>query len=170
MRNQNCQKRSNVQRRMFPEPNSVPFSGQAAPAVKGSGSNILQLNVEGLSTSKINIIEQLAYKNKAQVILLQETHCPSTDRLVIPNYTLAGHIPSRKHGLATFVHERLKWKLVNQSPQDSEIEWMCINVEDHHIVNVNKPPPSQLQPTSIPVSMLATLTASISTGGTTNLR
>ena len=178
MRNQNCQKRSknhiDVQRKAFPEPNTVPFSGQAAPAVKGSGTNILQLNVEGLSTSKINVIEQLAYKNKALVILLQETHCPSRDKLVIPNYILAGHNPSRKHGLATFVHERLTWKLVNQSPQDSEIEWLCIEVEDHYIVNVYKPPPSQLQPSSslcspTPAFMLATLTVSIPIGGTTNL-
>jgi len=37
--------------------------------------SILQLNTEGLTANKICIIEQLAYKNKAFIIVLQETHC-----------------------------------------------------------------------------------------------
>ena len=47
--------------------------------------NILQLNTEGLTASKISVIEQLAYKNKALIITLKEAHCTTADKLVIPN-------------------------------------------------------------------------------------
>ena len=82
---------------------------------------MLQLNIEETTTSKICMVERLAQKTKALIILLQETHCTCIDKLVIPNLALAGSIPSRKHGLATFVHESLSWSLAGQSPKDSEI-------------------------------------------------
>ena len=77
--------------------------------------NIFQLNTEGVTDNKISVIEQLAYKNKAFIIVLQETHCITADKIVILNFSLAGSILSRNHGLATFVHERLEWSLVDQS-------------------------------------------------------
>jgi len=40
---------------------------------------------------------------------------PTADKLVIPIFLLAGSVLSRNHGLATFVHERLKWSLLDQS-------------------------------------------------------
>jgi len=91
-------------------------------------TRILQLNTEGLTANKISIIEQLAYKNKAFMIILQETHCATADRLVIPKFSLAGSVLSRNHGLATFVHEQLEWTLFNQSPEQSENEWLCVDV------------------------------------------
>ena len=42
-------------------------------------------------------------QSEALVILLQETHCTDTEKLVLPNYQLARSSLSRKHGLATFV-------------------------------------------------------------------
>jgi len=75
--------------------------------------NILQLNTEGLTENTISVIEQLAYKNKAYIIILQETHCTTADKLVIPNFSLAGSILSRNHGLATFVHKRLEWSPIS---------------------------------------------------------
>jgi len=56
----------------------------------------------------------------------------------------------RNHGLATFVHERLKWSLVDQPPDHSETEWVCVDVAGYKIVNVYKPPRSRLTPTTIP--------------------
>ena len=66
------------------------------------------------------VIEQLAYKNEAFIIVLQETYCTTAEKLVIPNFSVAGSILSRNHGLATFVHERLEWSLVDQSLEQSE--------------------------------------------------
>jgi len=77
--------------------------------------SILQLNTEGLTTSKISVIEQLTYKNKTFFIVPQQTHCTIAHKLVIPNFSLSGSVLSRKHGLATFVRERLEWSLVDQS-------------------------------------------------------
>jgi len=45
---------------------------------------ILQLNTKGLTANKISVIEQLAYKNKAFTIVLQETNCTTA-------YKLANH-------------------------------------------------------------------------------
>ena len=96
----------------------MPFSERGSRnAAKDPQPNTLQLNTEGLTANKISVIEQLAYKNKAFIIVLQETHCTTADKLVIPNFSLAGSVLSRNHGLATFVHERLEWSLVDQSPE-----------------------------------------------------
>ena len=83
----------------------LPFSGNIANKLRRP--TILQLNIEGLTASKMNVLHHLALQSKALVILLQETHCTDAEKLVLPNYQLAGFSLSRKHGLATFVHERL---------------------------------------------------------------
>jgi len=67
-----------------------------------SRSNILQVNTEGLTADKISVIEQLACKNKAFIIVLQDTHCTTADKPVIPNFSLAVSVLSMNHGLATF--------------------------------------------------------------------
>jgi len=129
----------------------TPISGRSSRnAAEDLRSNILQLNTEGLTADKISIIEQLSYKKKAFIIVLQETHYKTADKLVIPNFSLAGSILSRNHGLATFVHERLEWSLVDQSPEQSETEWLCVDVAGYKIVNKYKPPRSRLTPTTTP--------------------
>ena len=96
-------------------------------------------------------VHHLAMQSEAIVILLQETHCTDAEKLVLPNYQLAGSTISRKHGLATFVHERLRYTLLDQSPLTSVIEWLCLDVDGYIIVNVYKPPPTQLQTLDLPV-------------------
>ena len=39
---------------------------------------------------------------------------------------------------------------MDQSPPTSEIEWLCVNVDGYKIVNVYKPPPTQLQFLDLP--------------------
>jgi len=73
------------------------------------------MKAEGLTASKNGAIKQLSYINKACVIALQETHCTTADKIVIPSYLLAGSVLGRKHGLSTFVQEKLKWTLDDQS-------------------------------------------------------
>ena len=119
----------------------LPFSGHIAN--KFRRPTILQLNIEGLIASKMNVLHHLAMQLKALVILLQETHCTDAEKLILLNYQLAGSSLSRKHGLATFVHERLRYTLLDQSPPTSEIEWLC--VDGYKIVNVYKPPPMRLR-------------------------
>jgi len=74
----------------------TPFSGRGSRnAAEDLRRNILQLNTEGLTADKISVIKQLAYQNKAFIIVLQEIHCTTADKLVIPNFLLAGSILSR---------------------------------------------------------------------------
>ena len=72
-------------------------------------------------------------------------------KLAFPCYQLAGSSLSRKHGLATFVHERLRYTLLDQSPPTSEIEWLCLDLDGYKIVNVYKPPPTLLQSLDFPL-------------------
>ena len=120
---------------------------------------VLQLNIEGLTASKMNVLHHLAVQHEALVIFLQETQCTCTDKLTIPSFALAGSSLSRKHGLATFVHDRLKWILVDQSPATSETEWLCVDVDGYRIVNVHKTPPTRLQASDLPVFPHAVLYA-----------
>ena len=133
----------------------TPFSGRrdASKRIvnKFRRPAILQLNIEGLTASNMCILYHLAALREALVILLQETHCTSAQRLVLPDYQLAGFSLSRKHGLATFVHERLKWTLFDQSPPTSETEWLYVDVDGYKIVNVYKPPPICLRVSDLPV-------------------
>jgi len=61
--------------------------GSSNAAEDDSRPNIIQLNTEGLTDNKIFDIEQWAYKNKAFIVVLQETHCTTADKLVIPNFS-----------------------------------------------------------------------------------
>ena len=108
---------------------TTPLSGRGSrnAAEYDPWSNIIQLNTEGLTDNKISVIEQLAFKNKAFIIVLQETHCITADKLVIPNFSLAASILSRNHGLATFVHEWLEWSLIDQSLDQWFPKWAVRN-------------------------------------------
>ena len=96
---------------------NLPFLGHIVN--KFQRPTILQLNIEGHTASKMNVLHHLAVQHKALVILLKETHCTSLKKLILASFALAGFSLSRKHGLATFVHERLKYMLSKQSPPKS---------------------------------------------------
>ena len=120
----------------------LPFLGRIAN--KFQKPTILQLNIKSLTVSKMNVLYYLALQFEALLILLQETHCTDTEKLVLPNYQLTGYSLSRKHGLATSVHERLTYRLLDQFSPTSEIEWLCVDVDGYKIVNVYKLPPTRL--------------------------
>ena len=74
---------------------------------------VLQLNIQGFTASKMNVLYHFAVQYEALVILLQKTHCTCADKLTILGFPLVGSSLSRKHGLATFVHDQLKWTVVD---------------------------------------------------------
>ncbi|KAI9516978.1 hypothetical protein NQZ68_011455 [Dissostichus eleginoides] len=51
------------------------------PTVDNRGLAVLQLNVEGLTTPKLEVVRHLADSNGAAAVLLQETHCTSDNFL-----------------------------------------------------------------------------------------
>ena len=113
-----------------PGPNTwqIPFIGQGDVPLSGHiinkfcGTAVLQLNIKSLIASTMNVLHHLAMQYEVLIILLQETHCTCADNLTIPGFALAGSSLSSKHGLATFVHDWLKWVLVDQSPAILETE------------------------------------------------
>ena len=112
----------------------------------------------------MNVLHHLAAQLEAVVILLQKTHCTSLEKLKLLSFAQAGFSSSRKHGLATFVHEPMKYTLLKQYPLKSETEWLCVEVDRYKRVNVYKPPPTPLQASDLrcsltPVFMLVILTA-----------
>ena len=112
---------------------------------------VLQLNIKGLTGSKINVLHHLTVQYEALVILLQETQCTDAEKLVLPNYQLTESSLSKKHALATFVHKQLRYTLLDQSPPTSKIKWLCVDVDGYKIVNVYKPLPTPLQTLDLPV-------------------
>ena len=133
-----------------PPPEYVPFSGWAVPTVIGQELVLLQLNIEGISKAKLEIISHLATENKATTILLQEMHATRPDMLTIPGYSLAAHTISDSYGIATFVIDSAKWNKITFSQPDSDIEWAVTEVEGVNITNIYKPPGTRLVADSLP--------------------
>ena len=127
----------------------TPLSGHTVNKFRRPA--VLQLNIEGITASKMNVLHHLAMKYEALIILLPETHCTCADKPTIPGFALAGSSLSRKHGLATFVHDRLKWSLVDQSPATSETERLFVDVDGYRIVNVYESPSTRLQASDLPM-------------------
>ena len=135
-----------------PQPEAdTKLSGQASFDVIQEGVSVLQLNVEGLTKAKINVIEQLLQTHKATVVLLQETHAKDSSYLKIPGFTLAAHTVSEIHGIATFVKSTHSWKALVSCPSDSPVEWTATLVEEVTIINIYKPPSFRLQPNTLPI-------------------
>ena len=124
----------------------MPFSGHVAN--KSRRPIIFQLNIKGL---KMNVHHYVAVQFEALVIPPQETHCTDAEKVELPSFQLAGSFISRKHGLATFFHQRLRYTLLEQSPPTLEIELLCVDVDGYKIVNVYKPPPTRLRSLDLPV-------------------
>ena len=99
----------------------------------------------------MSVFYHLAAQREVLFIILQENHCSSAKRLVLPYYQLSGFSLSRKHDLATFVHKRLKWTHFDQSPPTSKTECLCVDVDGYKTDNVNKPPPMRLLVSDPPV-------------------
>ena len=100
---------------------------------------ILQLNIEGLTASKMTVLHHLAVKHR-----LSLSYCTSAEALMLPGFALAGFL-IRKHGLASFVHKRLEYSLLKESPFKSGTKWLCIDVDRYIMVNVSKPQSTRLQ-------------------------
>ena len=90
----------------------VPKSGHTVNKFRRSA--VLQLNIKGLTASKMNVFHLLAVQYESLIILLQKTHCTCAVEQTIPGFALAGSSLSRKNTLATFVYDRVKWTVVDQ--------------------------------------------------------
>ena len=83
---------------------------------------------------------------KGLIVLVQTSKNPS---FVLPESNL-----NRKHGLATFVYERVNWTLVDQFPTTSETKWLCVDIDEYKISNVYKPRQIRLKTSDIPLFLI----------------
>ena len=130
----------------------MPFSGHIAN--KFRRRTILQLNIEDLTASKMNVLHYLALQFETLVFLLKVTDCTNAEKLELPGFPLAGCSSSRKYGLprlTTFVHKQLRYSRLDQSLPTSEIELFCVSVVGCKIVNVYQPPLTRVRFLDLPV-------------------
>ena len=114
-----------------------------------TGPAILQLNVEGLTRSKCEVIQNIAVDNSISIILLQESHIVDKDKIKIYGFTLVEAIPHQRHGIATLVRNDLTSSIsvASKSPPGNETEWISISINDElTVTNFYKPPNSPFEP------------------------
>jgi len=111
---------------------------------------ILQINVEGWTAAKRELIQKMTREMKVTVVLVQETHQTMTDQLKLYGFTLAGHIPSEHHGIATFVRSSILFSLVGYSNAGEPNQWITITINGICISNVYHPPPAFLNVSLLP--------------------
>uniref|UniRef100_H3AFQ0 Endonuclease/exonuclease/phosphatase domain-containing protein n=1 Tax=Latimeria chalumnae TaxID=7897 RepID=H3AFQ0_LATCH len=138
---------------------SSPSCYQGAPRLKSSimehkqaiVPGILQLNVEGFTPAKREVLLHIAITNNALMLLLQEMHLCDESRAKIPGFKLYAFTGSPHHGITTYVKSTIQDCTVTavSTPQD-DLQWHIINVQGLHFINVYKPPPVQLQPITPP--------------------
>ena len=115
-----------------------------------TGSATLQFNVECLARPKCEIIQDIAYKNCIFVILLQETHSTSDDRIKTYGFSLVGAIHHDKHGITKLVRNDLPAKFTDASKPDSEMQWLTVTISNEFTVtNIYNPPSAVFLPPPI---------------------
>ena len=131
-----------------PFQDTLPTSSEDPLFFSWTSKASLQATWTFFITSLCSLRHSSSYYRRLVILLHQ---CSDAEKLVLPNYQLAVSSLSRKHGLATFVHERLRYTLLDQSPPTSEIECLCVDVDGYKIINVYKPPPTRLRTLDLPV-------------------
>lgn len=105
----------------------------------GRSLKICQLNVEGFSRAKAEILHKIFIEKDIDVMCLQETHIDDehSKSLKIPGLTCIAAKFHPKHGIATFVRNSLRDKVT--SVEEGHF-YIAIQMNDIKIFNVYKPP------------------------------
>ena len=107
----------------------------------GPAIRILQLNIEGISAAKREILSTICSSHQIDIICVQEVHAKadvSRGRLVIDNYDLVAFAGHWQHGRATYVRS----DIADAELLDSATLFDIIRVGSYKITNVYKPPPT----------------------------
>ena len=119
-------------------PNDNPDKPDQHFQALGPALRIVQLNVEGLSAAKRDLVGSIAAQQKADIVCLQETHVDDdkANRLDIPGYDLVSYTLHPKHGRATYVRSDIAEAAHVVSTKHCDV----IRVGGFHIANTYKPP------------------------------
>ncbi|KAL4135432.1 hypothetical protein QTP88_007041 [Uroleucon formosanum] len=106
-------------------------------------TRIMQINVEGISKAKFEVLEILLLEQNVDILLIQETHKSDEEQLskrgFINGYTVAGATYHSKYSTATYVRENLKWKFI-QATDYNNIFIIQIEINNLSVFNIYKPP------------------------------
>ena len=107
-------------------------------------TTIPRLKIESLTASYMNRFHYLSLQFEALVIYYGDPlhFCSKTSTLKLSTSSVL----SKKHGIATFVDEQIRYTLLDRSPPISPIECLCVDVDGSKIVNFYKSPPIGLRP------------------------
>ncbi|XP_049804080.1 uncharacterized protein LOC126242840 [Schistocerca nitens] len=110
---------------------------------------ICQVNIEGYTRTKGDILTKLLTEEKIDVLTLQETHLSEENisRLLIPGYEIVGYKAHNKHGIATLI----KKELVDNIEETMHHEFAVgIKLNDMTVYNVYKPPSEKWEQPVLP--------------------
>lgn len=121
---------------------------------------VCQLNIEGISRSKSEILSKILKLNDIDLVILQETHATDSQQLTsrgkITGYELLGATYHHAYGNATYIRNNIEnAKLISCCTKDN-IHSVTIKIADTHVTNIYKPPndswPSQvIQPSGLEI-------------------
>ena len=78
------------------------MNNHASHFQEARGPTLMQINVEGITTAKREVIQHLIQKHRAVGILLQETHSTKDEQLQIPGFNIIAAMHHLKHGIVTY--------------------------------------------------------------------
>jgi len=104
----------------------------------GPALRIMQLNVEGLSAAKREVISSIAVRQKIDVICLEETHVhvDKTNHFSIAGFDLLAYSLHTKYGRATYVRDNIS----DAHHVTSSVCYDVIRIGSYRVANIYKPP------------------------------
>lgn len=103
----------------------------------------MQLNVEGLSKAKSDILHRILNDEKIDILAIQETHTHDLvqfmKRGTNSGYSVAGATYHSKYGTATYVKNNLRWNHIKSS-DDNNILSIVTQIGNLYVNNIYKSP------------------------------
>lgn len=116
----------------------------------GPSLKICQLNIEGISWAKCQVLEKNLRSNDIDVVAIQETHTENTEQLTkrgtIPGYDLLGAVYHRAYGVATYVRSNVENAQFCSASDSDNIQQVIVKIGDITINNIYKPPGNSWPP------------------------
>lgn len=121
----------------------------------GPSLRICQLNVEGLSRAKCEVLSKILREHKIDIATIQETHVGNeTDlksRGKLPGYEILGATYHHIYGCLTYIRSNIEnARLVSTNISNNNIHTITVKIEELTVANIYKPPLAQWLPEVLP--------------------